>query len=366
MSVSTLLNKLPSRKICLANALFWLVLNTFAAYYNYRMQLHYDKPAVYTDIWLEYLPWWGNWALIAPLVFASTRLIPYKKAQLTTFIFLNILVSLLLFFLYWFLTIIEIALIKHGTVNKTIINDAFEQLLLSPLHIDFLIYLSVFCTGYAITYYTRAKQHAVKNELLAKQLLEIELQSLRSQLNPHFLFNTLNTVASLIRLDEKNKAVKALSELSQMLRKVLENQNHQLIPLSQEIEFIESYLTIQKMRFEDKLHTTVCLSGNLHDCQIPFMLLQPLVENAVQHGSQLESNQNKLTLKVTCDDEQLSVVLINKISQTDEHQGFGIGITNCRQRLDKIYPKRYTLNLNEIDNDYFETRLTLPIGVHYD
>ncbi|MDO6425733.1 hypothetical protein Q4489_01855 [Thalassotalea sp. 1_MG-2023] len=82
----------------MANALFWLLLNTFAAYYNYRMLLHYDKPAVYTDIWLEYLPWWGNWALIAPLVFASTRLIPYHKAHLSSFILLNILASLLLFF----------------------------------------------------------------------------------------------------------------------------------------------------------------------------------------------------------------------------------------------------------------------------
>ncbi|WP_286234449.1 sensor histidine kinase [Thalassotalea sediminis] len=366
MPLSTLLNKLPPRNICLANALFWLVLNTIAAYYNYRMQLHYERPAIYTDIWLEYLPWWGNWAFVAPLVFASTQLIPFKKTQLARFIILNIIASIVLFFLYWFLTVIQVALIQHGRVTFKIIQDAFDRLLLSPLHIDFLIYLAVFCAGYALTYYTRAKQHAVKNQQLAKQLVEVELQSLRSQLNPHFLFNTLNTVASLIRLDEKNKAVKALSELSLMLRKVLENQNNQLIPLPQEIEFIDSYLTIQKMRFEDKLKTEVQLEGNLHACQIPFMLLQPLVENAVQHGSQLESNQNKLTLRVACDDEQLSITLVNKIAHTDDHQGFGIGITNCRQRLDKIYKNRYTFSLKEIENDYFETRLTLPIGVHYD
>lgn len=362
---SSLINKLPSRQLFLANCLFWLLLNTIAALHSYRMQLHYEKPAVFTDIWLEYLPWWGNWIFIAPLVFAATSMITFDKNRPAQFIILNVISSFILCSAYWLLTIVEVALIKKGYINLEILQHAFERLLLSPMHIDFLVYLAIFCTGYSITYYTRAKQQTRKSEVLSKQLLQVELQSLRSQLNPHFLFNTLNSVAGLIRLDEKQKAVKALSELSLMLRKVLENQNNQLIPLQQEIDFIQSYLTIQKMRFEDKLETQFVIEGDYQDCHIPFMLLQPLVENAIQHGCQLESNKNTLTINITVDHDKLHFILINKLPETDQHQGFGIGIKNCRLRLEKLF-NDYTFSLTELDNSYFKTSLTLPVGAQND
>lgn len=362
---SSFIKKLPTRQLILANCLFWLLLNTFAASHSYRMQLHYDKPAVFTDIWLEYLPWWGNWILIAPLVFAATGLITYDKNRPAQFIILNVISSIILCSAYWFLTVVEVALIKKGTINLEILLHAYERLLLSPMHIDFLVYLAIFCTGYSLTYYSRAKQQARKSQALSKQLLQVELQSLRSQLNPHFLFNTLNSIAGLIRLDEKQKAVKALSELSLMLRKVLENQNNQLIPLQQEIDFIQSYLTIQKMRFEDKLETHFLLEGDYQTCQIPFMLFQPLVENAIQHGCQRESNKNTLTINIKADEKRLTFTLINKLPEKDLHQGFGIGIKNCRLRLEKLFDD-YTFSLTELDNGYFKTSLTLPVGVEHD
>ena len=228
---------------------------------------------------------------------------------------------------------------------------------------DFLVYLAVLCSGYSYTYYKRSRMQTRRNQELSEQLLQVELQSLKSQLNPHFLFNTLNTVASLIRLDNKSTAIKALSELSFMLRKVLENQRHQLISLEQEVEFIQSYLTIQQMRFADKLKTSIDVDAQCLPLDVPFMLLQPLVENAVQHGSQLESDQNELKLSVYCQDEYLHVKLINKIPEKDEHKGFGIGLSNCRKRLEKLYHLDFQLSLTPIANGYFETYLCMPIGV---
>ncbi|REL28857.1 sensor histidine kinase [Thalassotalea euphylliae] len=270
---------------------------------------------------------------------------------------------LLFFCLYWGLTIVEVALINNGYLNQAVLAESFAQLLLSPLHMDLLVYLAVLCSGYSYTYYKHSRIQARRNQELSEQLLQVELQSLKSQLNPHFLFNTLNTIASLIRLNDQNHAIKALSELSFMLRKVLENQRHQLISLEQEVEFIQSYLTIQQMRFAHKLQTSVEVDERCLPLDVPFMLLQPLVENAVQHGSQLESDKNELKLSVYCQDDYLHVKLINKIPEKDEHKGFGIGLSNCRKRLEKLFHLDFQLTLTPMTNGYFETYLCMPIGV---
>jgi len=359
----TFLNNLPSKYFWLANIVFWLLLNTLAATNSYRMSLHFDRPVVWTEVWLEYLPWWGNWAFVTPLVIASTQMISFENNRKLAFAMKSLATMFLFLGGYWLLTTIELSLINHGVVKLEYINDALTRLFLSPLHMDFLVYLAVVCSGYSYTYYKYSRREKLRNKDLSEQLLQVELQSLKSQLNPHFLFNTLNTIASLIRLDNKKSAIKALSELSFMLRKVLENQRHQLITLEQEIEFIESYLTIQKMRFEHKLVTKVDVDEDCLGFEVPFMLLQPLVENAVQHGSQLESNKNELSLHVYCQNQYVHMKLINKIPEKDEHQGFGIGLSNCRKRLEKLYHLDFQLSLTPMENGYFETYLCMPIGV---
>ena len=307
------------------------------------MSIHYDRPANWLDIWLEHLPWWGNWAIIAPLIVASTAVNIINSKHLFRFIVKNLIVMLLIFSLYWGLMIIEVSLIDTGRISPQELSATINRLWLSPLHMYFLIYMAVLCSGYALSYYKSSKQQAIQNELLSKQLIEVELQSLKSQLNPHFLFNTLNTISSLIRLDSKQSAIKALSELSLMLRKVLENHDNQLISLKQEIDFINSYLTIQKMRFANKLDTKIRVDNECLEAQIPFMLLQPFVENAVQHGSQLESNKNTVELEIYKKQDNLVIRLTNKIPEFDEHKGFGIGLKNCRERMKKLYRDKFTL-----------------------
>jgi LytS/YehU family sensor histidine kinase len=177
------------------------------------------------------------------------------------------------------------------------------------------------------------------------------------------LFNTLNTISGLVRLEQKEGAVHALSELSKMFRKVLENQKNQLASLKNEMEFIDSYLNIQKIRFENKLAVKIDIQPECMDAELPFMLLHTLVENAVQHGSQLESDENLLHLKVEREDSNLHIELTNKVSINDDHKGFGIGLKNCRKRLKHIYSDSYTLDCFETDDGHYKTTLKLPIGI---
>lgn len=362
----TFLKNIPSYRFWIANILFWLVLNTVAATIAYRTGLHYEKPVSWNGIWLEYIPWWGNWAFIAPLIIASTLTIPFNNKKIGLFVFKSIAIMLIILCFYWLLTTVEVALFIHNDLSIERLSKSFSRLLLSPLHMDVLVYLAVFCLGYSFSYYKHSIEQQKKNQILQQQLVQIELQSLKSQLNPHFLFNTLNTIASLIRLDSKTHAITALSELSKMLRKVLENEGQQFISLALEIEFINSYLTIQKMRFENKLVCKIEVNDACLNKEIPFMLLQPLVENAVQHGSQLESNQNQLTLTIDCDEKYLFITLINKMPENDEHQGFGIGVSNCTNRLEKLYNNDFELCLTPLENSYFKTYLKLPKEYKHD
>ncbi len=354
---------MPDWRFWLGNTLFWVLMNTYSADLSYRNMLRAERDVEWLDMWFYYLGWWMPWAIVAPLVVSATCIVPLNWQKWPRTLLQLTLMTLFALAVFVLLAVPMIAWFETGSVAFAKLIDAARMLFeRSAWHFDLLVYIAVVSIGYITQYYDKARREEARSESLLRQLVQMELQSLKSQLNPHFLFNTLNTIASLIRLDEKDKAVKALSELSLMLRKVLENQSHQLISLEQEMEFIQSYLSIQQMRFETKLETQVEVSPDCLQMDVPFMLLQPLVENAVQHGSQLESDKNQLSLKVWCQPNELHVKLTNKVPQHDEHQGFGIGLKNCRDRLNKLYDDNYQLRLRELDNGYFETYLILPSG----
>jgi len=357
------LSHIPPRIFWLGNILFWLILNTIAADNTHRTRLSYGRPSVWIDTWIEYLPWWGNWALITPFIIAAVRTISASAKRTPIQVFMYVLTALLMLTLYWGLTLLEVSLINNnGVLNVEEIKYALFRLVLSPLHMDILVYFSIMGIGLAQGYYAKSQEYALQSQALSNQLLKAELGALKAQLNPHFLFNTLNTISGLVRLDQKSGAVVALSELSHMFRSVLENQNQQLTSLRNEMAFIDSYMAIQKLRFENKISMQLEVEERCLDDNIPFMLLHTLVENAVQHGSQLESDENALILKIGCEPNWLHIKLTNKAALHNNHKGFGIGLQNCRKRLKHIYRGNYKLDCHEVQNGYFQTKLSIPTG----
>lgn len=352
----------PSRLFCLSNLLFWLVLNTLAADHSYRMRTAYGMEVEWLEVWWQFLPWWGNWAIITPFIMAAVRSIELDEARRGRFVAQNLLLMSGVMLTYWSMTIVEVALLFGDGLSMSSLQAVVHDLLRSPMHLDILVYIAVASIGFTLNYYARNKQQAIRNEQLSGQLLRTELQALKSQLSPHFLFNTLNTISGLVRLNLKDDAVMALSELSKMFRKVLENQKTQLTSLQNEMEFIQSYLAIQKMRFENKLAVELDVDPATLDVEIPFMLLHTLVENAVQHGSQLESDHNLLRLVARQGAGTLLITLTNKACQHGDHAGFGIGLENCRQRLHHLYPQGAELHCNKTADGFFETRLIIPQG----
>ncbi|MCC2617886.1 histidine kinase [Aestuariibacter halophilus] len=358
-----LIDYFPSRLFCLSNVLFWLVLNTIAADHTHRTRLFYGRPSNFVSTWLDFLPWWGNWALVAPFIIAAIRATPYQEGKWARFIGFQALILVLSMTIYWALTVF-FATWLHGSGewHWSVASEVFNHLMVSPLHMDLLVYLAVASFGLTLHYYQHSRDQALQNQVLSNQLLSVELQALKSQLSPHFLFNALNTISGLVRMKETDAAVKALSELSKMFRKVLENQKQQLTTLATEMAFIDSYLSIQQLRFSNKLSIRIALDPDTLECELPFMLLHTLVENAVQHGSQLESDENILSLRGKVDHGKLTLVLSNRVSKTDNHGGFGIGLDNCRQRLKHLYGEQFVLSCQSENEDTYITTLIIPVG----
>lgn len=348
-----------NRYFWFANTFFWLAVHALFTHLQHGAALNTSNELPWIKTWVLMSPWFLSWILVTAAVFLVIRLNEKPQIPLTNRVFSHAFWMVVLLIVYWAFCSFARILLTGMELNQ--FWNAFIRTLTSSSQLDVFIYFSVLAAGIGIRFYHNAIQESIELKRLHHALTQEQLKTLRSQLNPHFLFNALNTIASLVRLKREKDAVSALSELSLMLRKILENKNHSNIKVKDEIAFINSYLAIQKMRFADKLDTHITVQPDCLELAIPNMLLHPLVENAVQHGSQLESNRNLLNLVIKRDESELTVILTNKVAKDDKHQGFGIGLTNTRERLARLY-SHFRLELHPLKDDLFETLLAIPIG----
>lgn len=192
---------------------------------------------------------------------------------------------------------------------------------------------------------------------LTEEKLKAELNFLKSQINPHFLFNTLNNIFSIARKNKDIEAADSIAKLSNVLRYMLYESNVPLIPLQQEINAIESLIEIQKLRSEENdVIVNFTVTGTPNSVQIPPMLLVPLVENAFKHGINTNGNSIiRMELKAT--QSEVRFVVENKIYKTNmgNREDWGIGLKNVRRRLDLMYPGRHQFNIVDVNSDFIVT-----------
>ncbi len=242
---------------------------------------------------------------------------------------------------------------------------------LMEYHKQFIWYILVLATYHSIVYYQTNKERELKTaelELKASQLdnqlTQVQLQALKAQINPHFLFNTLNMISSLMYEDVK-AADKMLVKLSNFLRMTLEKGNSQKISLSQELEFVTNYLDIMKARFPDKLDVKIAVEANLQTALVPSMLLQPLVENSIKHNDLSDKDKYQITIKAYREQRKLILcVLDNGVGIKDKEQDIfqqGIGLSNIQTRLKQLYANQHKLNIENKANSGLEVLIELPL-----
>jgi LytS/YehU family sensor histidine kinase len=206
----------------------------------------------------------------------------------------------------------------------------------------------------------------LKASQLQAQLAQAQLQALKMQLHPHFLFNTLHAISSLMRRDV-DAAERMIARLSDLLRLTLENVGAQETSLRQELEFLESYLEIEKTRFRDRLQVKMDIEPETLDARVPNLILQPLVENAVRHGVAPHAAPGLIEISARLKENKLEIqVRDNGAGLPDARRAQikeGVGLANTRARLEQLYGAGALFGLSNRDKGGLVVSLTIPFRV---
>jgi signal transduction histidine kinase len=235
----------------------------------------------------------------------------------------------------------------------------------SELLDNLVIFWFVFCLFRAMIYYQNFREREFAAANLKTQLTQAQLHALRMQLNPHFLFNTLNSVSSLMRSDVES-ADQVLEQLGSMLRITLDRGNKQLIPLTEEVEFIQLYLAIQKTRFRGIVRHYVAIEPEALDALVPTMILQPIVENAYVHGVAKTDGEAFIGIEAQNYEGRLRICVRNSgrgLSQqsSSERAKEQVGVANVKARLKLHYGNDQCFDLKEFPDGEVQAILLLPL-----
>ncbi|MCI0433690.1 MAG: histidine kinase [Gemmatimonadetes bacterium] len=315
---------------------------------------------------IEGLPWFF-WALMTPAMIAMTRRFPVDPpgirnlaAHLGAGLSMGVATGLI-----WLLLS---ALFGPGTpvrgAQEAGTGNRFVALAFWAAY-GLLFYAATVAVGFALDYHRKLRERERTAAQLQNQLVEARLNALRMQLQPHFLFNSLNTVSMLVRQGDAPTAVRVVARLSDLLRYVLDEAGGALVPLRDEVDFASRYLEIEQLRFRDRLRVRIDVEDAAADVPVPGLLLQPLVENAVRHGIAARAAAGCIALSARIDGRRLIIELQDDgpgLAVTSAADGSGgIGLRNTRARLEYAYGDAASLQLENGPAGGAKVLLTLPL-----
>lgn len=283
---------------------------------------------------------WYVWALIAPLIIRFDRLLRIPPEAPVRRILWHIPASFVftVFYVYAFSAARTLLQVADEPFSFTLVPLAFAWR--GMFHWNLLVYWVITGAYIAYDYYDNFRRRQLDNAELERLLAESRLEALRAQLHPHFLFNTLNAISAHVERDPKT-ARRMIEHLGDLLRLTLDHCEDQEIPLQREMVFLERYFAIQQVRFEDRLQTTLAIAPETYHALLPTFILQPLVENAIQHGIARRSAKGVISVSACREKESLRLRVLDNgpglPADFDPHQTQGLGLANTRERLRRLY-----------------------------
>ena len=314
------------------------------------------------DLLLSLSLWW-SWGLVTPLIVWLDGQLPISSKQLPRRVLAHLLPSLLVTSVYVYVL---------GTVRAAVGLGAWNSLpglLVSSLRGMFLwhwlIYWLILGAWQAYRYYNRYIAGELRLERLERNFSEARLNALRMQLDPHFLFNALNTISSQVERDPK-LARRMLEHLGDLLRLSLESKDRQEVPLAEEMAFLEHYVAIQKIRFGDHLRIETQIAPDVKYASVPCLFVQPLVENAIRHGISRRASGGTVIVSAQRAGDRLDIRVLDDgvglpAGWTLENSG-GVGLSVTRQRVEGLYPDGGTcFAVNRRASGGTEVEISLPL-----
>jgi two-component system, LytTR family, sensor kinase len=344
---------------------------------NYLGSINFGKPVPWTESVRRTLPSWVILALIVPAVLSLARRFPVERGRLPRAVPLHLLGA----------SMFAVVHLGGTALYYAVVDGVYDRLPLvmtkymtAYFILDVLIYCGMVGASQAVRYYREAKVREVATVRLQESLTEARLAALRGQLNPHFLFNTLNAITTMALKREHDNVVVTLGYLSELLRVSLDDRLPQEVALADELDLLERYLEIQRIRFGDRLTVTRDIDDEALGALVPIMILQPLAENAIVHGIAPVTGPGELRLRAA----RRNGDLVLEVSDTGPGFGAaaasngaragtdgvtdrardrptgGIGLANTRDRLTQLYGGRSTLVVGAGDAGGARVSVTIP------
>ena len=330
-----LINFINGKYRWLGHLIFWLTFILFYTVAYGNMAACYDAKLLHT-------------LLLLPTIIPATyftihvlfnRLLLKKKY---TYFILGFIASAIIF--SYLQVLMEARIIVPRIYGQTI-NSESSYLLVGFVHVYAIVILAAILKIMKDYFISRDT-----NQKLRQEKLETELKFLKGQINPHFLFNTLNNLYSLALHKNKNTAPGIL-QLSNLMNYMLNESNSEFIELSSEIKLINNYLNLEKLRYTAKLRTSFDIKGKIDGVKIAPLVLLPFVENAFKHGISQKTEDNWLLIFLEIDNNKIKFSVENSIPSVTKKQPYiknnGIGLKNVKRRLELIYNKNFALNINK-------------------
>ena len=306
---------------------------------------------------------WYVWALLSIPIAALARRFPPAPESPWRTAGIHLLAGLCFALLY--VVIRTLVGVLHGWLidEEATFLEVFRPLFVKTFPFNLIIYGVIVSVSHALDYYRKYHERTVQTLELEKHLTEARLQSLLRQLKPHFLFNALNGIASLMYSDVA-AAERMLVRLAELLRQTMSQTGAPLTALKAEIAFLDCYLGIERIRFRERLAVHMDIEPSTLDAQVPSLILQPLVENAIRHGIEPQVRPGIITLASRRVGETLVLTVIDNGGGMPPG-GFtreGIGIANSRARLAELYGRDQTFEMSNQPEGGLCVRLTFPFA----
>lgn len=347
----------PWKQILGAWTVYWL-LNSAQQQVAWYYSRDYFLP-VWISMVLQF-PLAYAWALFTPAVLWLGRRFPFERGRWPASTALHLVVSLSFVFL------LNVLYTWHtqNTLPLRTMTTPFLQRAVQGFTVwavsDALLYWIVLAVGFAAEQSRRSREKEMAASQLETQLAQADLHALRMQLQPHFLFNALHTVGSLVRTGEREEAVRVVARLGDLLRRMLDGADREEVPLREELAFVTSYLEIEQARFRDRLTVTINADEEVMDARVPHLVLQPLVENAIRHGLAPRRAPGRLLVGARRVNDRLHLTVRDDGAGLGDAARPGVGLSNTHARLGRLYGDDYELEVASAEGGGLEARITMP------
>ena len=360
---NTAFNKISTKRLLSSTFIIWVLITSIHIVVSLVDLIRNNRDFEYFETAAFYIIGYSPWLIFAPLLyrFLESNVVMVKRSSLVTL------------FTIPFLIIIPIYALLDMSLYAWRVNiewsNPFELLSKMPaffLFFDSILYSVVFGSCLSLIYYRNSSAQLIytlqldkEKAELSKQVSELKLAALQTQLEPHFLFNSLNSISSLIRTDDKAKALTTIRQLSELLRYAVRASQCSVVLLSDEIKFVKDYMALQCVRFGTRIVLHWHQEGELIDLECPPFVLHTLLENTIVHAVEICTSEIEIFVSILVDDS-IDISVTNTLKIDVDSSSLGLGLTNLQKRLSLTYGENYQFSKSR-KNDLFSIDIRLPI-----